>query len=159
MPHSWYPVSLGGNITSQLADRYWQSPGTDSSIIGRIPRERHHRPITTPIPEPWQVLQAAPESRHDLGPADPRQGLRGQLSAIILIGGPALLPLRTNHTPSYIRYHCILTRREADSLISTRFLHDRVSGIFNLTTQTVHEDDRARTTVSTSELFAPLDST
>ena len=75
------------------------------------------------------------------------------------LGGPALLSLRTNHTPSYIRHHCILTRWEADSLISTRFLHDRVSGIFNLTTQTVREDDRARTRVSTSELFAPLDST
>lgn len=75
------------------------------------------------------------------------------------LGGPALLPLRTNHIPSYIRHHCILTRREADSLISTRFLHDRASGIFNLTTQTVREDDRARTRVSPSELFAPLDST
>ena len=165
------------------------------------------------------------------------------------LGGPALLPLRTNHLPSYIRHHygegngtplqysclqnsmdrgawwaairgvaksqtrlhfhfslsCIgegngnplqcsclenprdvgawwaaisgvaqsrtrlkrlsssssslLTRWEADSLISTRFLHDRVSGILNLTTQAVSEDDRARTRVSTPELLAPLDST
>ena len=53
MPHSLYPISLDGNITSQLGDRYWQSPDTDSWVIGRIPPERHPHPITNPIPEPW----------------------------------------------------------------------------------------------------------
>lgn len=65
------------------------------------------------------------------------------------LGGPALLPLRTNHLPSYVGHHCILTRWEADSLISTRFLHDRVPGILDLTTQAVSEDDRARTSLHT----------
>ena len=52
MPHSLHPVSLNGNIASQLGEQYWQSPDTDSSIIGRIPPERHPHPITNPIPEP-----------------------------------------------------------------------------------------------------------